>query len=111
MTDEVERLLKVLGPFYQMVDEKNARDASDLTTGTLQVKRLVSSSQHLVTILGPHCNHGNHCKISRHICRHNPGCPPKFIPISKSSHNVDLLHKRFFFGLWFLFQSSRKLHL
>ncbi|XP_012670688.2 acyl-CoA-binding domain-containing protein 5A isoform X2 [Clupea harengus] len=33
VTDEVERLLKVLGPFYQMVDEKNARDASDLTTG------------------------------------------------------------------------------
>ncbi|KAL2085681.1 hypothetical protein ACEWY4_019001 [Coilia grayii] len=33
MTDEVERLLKVLGPFYEMVDEKKATQVSELSTG------------------------------------------------------------------------------
>lgn len=38
MTDEVERLLKVLGPFYEMVDEKRVTQVSDLSTGWLPVK-------------------------------------------------------------------------
>lgn len=35
MTDEVEELLRVLGPFYELVDEKKKiTQISDLSTGT-----------------------------------------------------------------------------
>lgn len=33
VTDEVERLLKILGPFYEMVDERRITQVSDLSTG------------------------------------------------------------------------------
>ncbi|XP_041924221.1 acyl-CoA-binding domain-containing protein 5A isoform X1 [Alosa sapidissima] len=35
VTDEVERLLKILGPFYEMVDEKKVNQVSDLSGARL----------------------------------------------------------------------------
>ena len=36
MTDEVEELLRVLGPFYELIDEKKKiTQISDLSTGTI----------------------------------------------------------------------------
>ena len=36
ITDEVEQLLQVMGPFYELVDEKKKiSQVSDLTTGTV----------------------------------------------------------------------------
>lgn len=47
MTDEVEELLRVLGPFYELVDEKKKiSEISDLSTGRTQQAELF----HLVTL-------------------------------------------------------------
>lgn len=42
ITDEVEELLKVMGPFYELVDEKTRiTQISDLSSGRLLARRLV----------------------------------------------------------------------
>lgn len=33
MTEKVEELLQVLGPFYEMVEDKKSNRGSDLTSG------------------------------------------------------------------------------
>lgn len=35
VTNEVEELLQVIGPFYELVDEKKITQVSDLSTGKL----------------------------------------------------------------------------
>lgn len=43
MTDEVEELLKVLGPFYELVDEKKKiAQISDLSTGWCFLARWIA---------------------------------------------------------------------
>lgn len=48
VTNEVEELLQVIGPFYELVDEKRKiTQVSDLSTGKLTNSALSSCSSHL----------------------------------------------------------------
>lgn len=47
MTDEVEELLRVLGPFYELIDEKKKiTQISDLSTGRLPLTRCNAATFH-----------------------------------------------------------------
>lgn len=49
MTDEVEELLKVLGPFYELVDEKKKiAQISDLSTGWCFLSRWIAHTFYFV---------------------------------------------------------------
>lgn len=49
MTDEVEELLKVLGPFYELVDEKKKIvQISDLSTGWCFLARWIAHTFYFV---------------------------------------------------------------
>lgn len=44
VTNEVEELLQVIGPFYELVDEKKITQVSDLSTGKLNNSALSGGS-------------------------------------------------------------------
>lgn len=51
MTDEVEEFLRVLGPFYELIDEKKKiSQISDLSTGGVLSFSWCSSTLHFVCV-------------------------------------------------------------
>ena len=55
ITDEVEELLKVMGPFYELVDEKKRiTQISDLSSGTALPPRLLPQRGFLLCLLSVH---------------------------------------------------------